>query len=168
MWNTITKYLLSWVGEYWSIVFNVLTYGAVLIAGIYCTHLYYNNKIQTIENTQIKVVSELKSKAVQQLEQREKETAKIISERDDEKTKHANDIKRLNAIIARMQYGGSADSGKLHTADTDTAKSAEELQRRSRELQERCRNLLVRGVDIAGRISADKDAVVKLATQEAK
>lgn len=166
MWQKISGYLLSFVGSYWSVIFNVLTYGATLIVGIYCTYLYYDHKIQAIEAEQVKVVSELRNKAVIQLEQREKETARIISERDDEKQKHSDDIERLNAIIARLHNGGNTNSGQLSASGSDSAKSSEELQQRSRELQERCRVLLVRGADIAGRISADKDAVVKLATQE--
>lgn len=168
MWKTISGYLLSFVGSYWTVIFNVLTYGAALFAGAYGMYLYYDNKIQEIETAQIKVVAEMKEKTIAQLEQREKETAKIISERDDEKSKHDDDIKRLNAIIARMQYGGNSNSGKLSANGSNSPKSTEELQQRGRELQERCGKLLVRGADIVGRISADKDAIVKLTTQGTK
>lgn len=172
MWQKISGFLFSFVGSYWSIIFNVLTYGATLIVGIYGAHLFYDHKIQALEAEQIKIVSEIKDKAVAQLEQREKETARIISERDNEKEKHESDIKRLNDTIstlsAKLYNGGNSSGGNVSATSSNSPKSTEELQQRGRELQTRCFRLLVRGVELAGRISTDKDAVVKLATQENK
>lgn len=172
MWNTITKYLLSWVGDYWSIIFKFLTYGAAVFIGFYGTYLYYNNEIKTIENEHLQVITELKNKAIIQLQEREKETARIISERDNEKEKHETTIKRLNDTVstlsAKLHNGGNSSNGNVSANSSNSPKSAEELQQRGRELQTKCFRLLVRGADLVGRISADKDAVVKLATQGTK
>lgn len=174
MWSTITKYIISFFGnyvtDYWNVALKVLSYVLAIFVGFYCTYLYYGNKIQEIEVEHLQVIAQLKDKAIVQLQEREKETARIISERDYEKEKHETDIKRLNATIStlstKLHNGNGSSGGKLSKSSGDSPKSTEELQRRSRELQERCFRLLVRGTDIAGRLSADKDAVVKLATQE--
>ena len=168
MISTITKLLTKWCGTYATSILNVVLYGSIFLGGCYVTHLYYSNVITGIEAKSNETIAKLQAESIKQLEEREAKTAQVISERDNEKKQHDSDINELNAIIERMRINNASseirDRESLSTSGSTSPKSTDELLQRSQELQERCARLLVRGVDLSGRISADKDAIVKLTT----